>query len=110
MDNFNMLDDLDESGSLNNEEMAVLNKIGAVLKKHGLEDRFCIALLHKHFDLLEGEVMVERVCKKTRAATRKPELISPYDEVNFRPSLWAVRNTSEGGLIPLYYLKVSEDE
>lgn len=38
-----------------------LDKIGRVLHKHGCADEIGIALLHRHFDLADDEVLVEKV-------------------------------------------------
>ena len=53
------LNDIDEVTPLNNTDEDCLQEVYKVLKKHGKQDRLGIALLHKHFDLQDNEIMLE---------------------------------------------------
>ncbi|MGH1432566.1 MAG: hypothetical protein ACRBB4_15795 [Neptuniibacter sp.] len=50
---------IDEIEPISDEDYEVLKELGSVLKKHGREEKFGVCLLHKHFDLKDGERMVE---------------------------------------------------
>lgn len=56
---FNSLPSIDDVEPINVDDEACLEEVLVVLKKHGKANRFGIALLHKHFDLAPGEVLVE---------------------------------------------------
>jgi hypothetical protein len=66
------LEDIDEVERLNPGDYECLAEVREVLKKHGKRDKFGVALLHKHFDLAEGEVLMEKADPKERVLTIKP--------------------------------------
>lgn len=68
------LSDINEIQPLMDADYDVLREIGDVLRKHRKADRFGICLLHKHFDLRPGEVLVEDTDSVGRVSTTKPEL------------------------------------
>lgn len=45
---------------LDDSDMACLDDVRAVLARHGKLRRFAVHLAHSHFDLAEGEVLIER--------------------------------------------------
>lgn len=47
----------------------VLREVRDVLIKHGYEDRFGICLLHKHFEIKQGEMPLERSDEEKRIST-----------------------------------------
>ena len=53
------LKDITEINPLNSSDASCVSEIRDVLKKYNMLDRFGLCLLHKHFDLLEGEMLVE---------------------------------------------------
>ena len=53
------LKNIDDVKPLNDDDTDCLIEIRHVLKKHGMLDRFGIALLHSHFDLANDEIMLE---------------------------------------------------
>lgn len=57
---------------LQQSEMACIEEIKDVLKKHGKLDRFGITLLHKHFDIAEDEILVEETDEQNRTQIIKP--------------------------------------
>ena len=57
---------------LNEDDQSCIEEIRHVLKKHGALDRFGITLLHKHFDIDDGEVMVERTDEAAKVQTIRP--------------------------------------
>ncbi|MCU0446095.1 MAG: hypothetical protein MUE85_14390 [Microscillaceae bacterium] len=56
---FNELLDIDEVQPLSAEEMPFVEEFKQLLQKHNKLDRFGLTLLHRHFDLAEGEVLLE---------------------------------------------------
>lgn len=61
--------DIDEVRPLDDGDFQVLREMGDVLRKHGCTDRFGVCLLHKHFDLAEGEELVEETDVERRVST-----------------------------------------
>ncbi len=66
------LKDIDEVEPVNPNDYECLAEIREVLKKHGKRDRFGVALLHTHFPLAPGEMLVERTDKQNRVPTIQP--------------------------------------
>jgi hypothetical protein len=50
--------------------------IGPVFAKHGVTDRFCLCLVHRHFDLHSGEVLVETVANDRSKSVAMPWIIT----------------------------------
>ena len=70
-------------------DQPLFDEIKAVLSKHGALHRFGVTLLHKHFEVYEGEKLVESCNPETRTLTLRPvpaELRSnqSYVETNWR--------------------------
>jgi len=53
------LSDVDDVAPISDQDHDVLAELRDVLRKHGLTDRFGVCLLHRHFELSEGEVLME---------------------------------------------------
>jgi hypothetical protein len=53
------LSDIDDVRPIDDTDAPVLDDIRAVLQKHGCLDRFGVALLHRHFEVGDGELMLE---------------------------------------------------
>ena len=66
------LKDIDEVEPIGVRDYECLAEIREVLKKHGKRDRLGVALLHKHFDMVGDEVLVEYSDKEERVLTIKP--------------------------------------
>jgi hypothetical protein len=76
---WNSLSDIEDTEPINESDLECLKELKEVLFKHGKINRFGVALLHKHFDLQEGECLVEY----TNAETRTLETVVKKDiEVN----------------------------
>lgn len=69
---WSMLRDIDEVEPLNNSDVPALREIREVLQRHGLTERFGVALLHSHFELGDNEVMVETADPVGRTLTLQP--------------------------------------
>lgn len=53
------LPDIGDARPLSDEDAPLVADLVAVLKKHDALSRFGLTLLHKHFDLNDGEILVE---------------------------------------------------
>lgn len=53
-------------------DQPLFDEIKSVLKRHGALHRFGVTLLHKHFDVFEGERMVEVSDEASRTLTIRP--------------------------------------
>ena len=53
------LSDIDDVRPIDDTDAPVLDDIRAVLEKHGSLGRFGVALLHRHFDVADSELMLE---------------------------------------------------
>lgn len=71
------------------KDQPLFDEIKEVLAKHGALHRFGVTLLHKHFDVYDGERMVEVCDEKARTLTLRPvttplEEDETYVETNWR--------------------------
>lgn len=64
--------DLEDVAPIDDSDLACLAEVRAVLNRHGKRDRFGVALLHKHFDMDDGEVLLENTNQKERTLTLRP--------------------------------------
>ena len=53
-------------------DAALFGELADVLKRHNALDRFGITLLHRHFDISAGEVLLETTDVATRVQTIQP--------------------------------------
>ena len=70
------LPDIDDVEQINSTDYAVLDELRSILIKHNYTDRFGITLLHKHFDLSENEVLMERTDTEARISILSVEPIN----------------------------------
>lgn len=68
--NWTPLADIDDIEPIGASDADCLGELYAVLKRHGMHERFGVTLLHKHFALNDDEVMLEQ----TDAVNRRLEL------------------------------------
>lgn len=66
------LKDIHEVEPINDGDLDCLAEVRQVLKRHGKQERFGIALLHKHFEMYDGEILVEETDVQGRVLTIKP--------------------------------------
>lgn len=71
--------DLDQVQPLGSADSACLKEVADVLARHGAIDRFGITLLHDHFDLEPGEILVETCDPEQRVLTTAPAPVAPGD-------------------------------
>ncbi len=86
------LRDLHEIAPLDNDDLACMRAVREVLMRHGRLERFALHLVHKHFDLAAGEVLVEY----SDVTTREQRLrVEPRDSATARdavPTTWLLAN------------------
>jgi hypothetical protein len=78
-------------------DLECMADIRDVLKKHGKQDRFGVALLHKHFEMDEGEVLVEDSDAETRELRIKPVKKEAAEETV--PTIWMLTDNENRALI-----------
>lgn len=85
---FESLPDISEVGPLTDDDLACMDEIGAVLRRHGRLDRFGVTLLHKHFPVTDKEMLVESCDPDTRTLTIRPTEKSELDDLNYTVTSW----------------------
>ena len=81
--------DIDEVESFNHErDQPIFNEIREVLSRHGALNRFGISLLHKHFDIYEGERLVEFCDEERRTLTLRPIRRELQENESFMETNW----------------------
>ncbi len=73
---FNALPHIDDIDPLNVGDHKCMEELRDVLEKHGKLSRFGITLLHRHFDLNEGEILVEFTDTANRVQTVEIEMLA----------------------------------
>lgn len=68
----NSLPHIEAVAPLDDADRACFAEIRAALEKHGKLERFGVALLHKHFDLKDGECLVELTDENKRVSRVMP--------------------------------------
>lgn len=71
-----VLPDIDDVPPLSETDRPCFDELRAVLAKHGMLQRFGIALLHEHFEVADDEILVETIDVATRTLTSRPEKIT----------------------------------
>lgn len=69
--------DIDDVAPIGDDDKECLSEVYKVLARYGQQDRLGVALLHKHFELNDGEVMLEET-----DADRRELMIYPVDAEN----------------------------
>lgn len=75
-DEFNALPHIDDVDPLNVSDHKCMEELRVILEKHGKLSRFGITLLHRHFDLSDGEILVEYTDTTKRVQTVEIEKLS----------------------------------
>lgn len=86
---------------------AQIEALGAVIRNHRFQPAIGVVLLHKHFNLLEDEMLVRRI-------NNNKMLVSPTSKARHRrcPYMWAFaknRINSPYGLYPVEFMDLEED-
>jgi hypothetical protein len=86
----NRLTDIHKVEHRLDSETSVFDEVLAVLKRHGVEKKYGLALLHKHFDLVEDEVLMEYTDLENRTLTTKPVRRSEAAAGNAIETVWSL--------------------
>jgi len=80
------LDKLKDVEPLNDADLKCMAEVREVLKKHGKRERFGVALLHKHFDMADNEVLLEYSDHQARELNIKA--VKKVEAENTVPTIW----------------------
>ena len=88
---------LEDVDPIDDSDLECLAEVREVLKKYGKRERFGVALLHKHFDMDDGEVLVENTDKESRALTLKPARKETATDAV--PTIWKLLDNQNQSLV-----------
>lgn len=93
------LQDIDDTPPLDSSDMACMDEIRAVLARHGKLDRFALHLAHAHFQLADGEVLIEQ----TNPASRSQHtIVGKIEDVpDAVPTTWLFIGTGPFKVCPI---------
>lgn len=94
------LKDIDEVAPLNDNDTECLKEIRDVLLRHNKIDRFGVALIHKHFDMQDDEVLMEYCDPENRCLTIQP--MKTGEEVRSIQTLWKLNADGNKPLAACY--------
>ena len=86
--NWNDLENIIDVHELTNKDEQCLNDLQAVIEKYGLTNKFGVSLLHKHFDIADDEVLLERNNPKERTLTSSPIKIEEAEKPEYMTTMW----------------------
>ena len=89
--------DIDNVPRINESDYGCMAEVRDVLRKHGKQTRLGIALLHKHFDLRKGEVLVETTDPVNRVSTIQP--VKASEAGNAIETIWALLDGENEALL-----------
>ncbi len=70
------------------EDQPFIDEIHAVMKKYGKTDRFGLSLLHKHFEVNEGEMLLETCDPERRSLMIQPQKMDKMDAPHLIETNW----------------------
>lgn len=79
-------------------EANAFREVRDVLRRHGLDKKYGITLLHKHFDLADDEIMVEHTDLENRTLTSKPAKIGDVPTSNLVEVTWSLEEDKTMGV------------
>jgi hypothetical protein len=78
-------------------DLQCMSDVREVLKKHGKQKRFGMALLQKHFKMDDGEILVEDNDAETRELTLKPVKKEAAEETV--PTIWMLTDGENRAMV-----------
>ena len=75
-------------GSISPEDRSCLEEVRSVLARHGLLDKFGVALLHHHFPVDDTEVFVETIDPLARTLTATATPVSELASTSMIETMW----------------------
>jgi len=85
---FARLPDISEVGPLTAEDMDCMQEIADVLRRRDRLSRFGVTLLHKHFPVMDDEMLVESCDAKARTLTIRPVKKDEISELEYTATSW----------------------
>lgn len=85
---YSTLSHVDQIGEFSDSDTACLRDLREVLARHRKLNRFGISLLHKHFDIADDEILVERCDSLNRVLTTTPVSKADYKAENLLQTSW----------------------
>lgn len=73
---------------LSDQDKQCFKELREVLNRHGAIQRFGVTLLHTHFPIYEGEVLVEECDEENRSLTLRPVKHSALKEETLLQTTW----------------------
>jgi hypothetical protein len=86
--NWNELEDIDDIPSFSDADEACLDEIQQVLNRHGKAGQFGVTLLHKHFDLSDDEIMLEKQNRADRTLSSRVVKLSELEGISYKATVW----------------------
>lgn len=93
------LKNIDDVDPINEKDYQILEEMRQLLVKHGYTERFGVCLLHKHFELGDGEYAVEYSDSDARMSTVVAEKHDRQPEEGFIQTMWKFGNTIHAGTV-----------
>jgi hypothetical protein len=94
-------------------EARLFGEIRELLKRYGVEKKYGLALLHKHFDLADDEVLVEYTDIENRTLITRPTPRSEASARNAVETIWSLESgtaTTSCALFCYYYPSTGKHE
>lgn len=86
--NWNDLSKFEDVHKITTTDDLCLKEIQQVVEKYGLSSKFGVALLHKHFDIGEDEILLEKNDPITRSLITQPVKASEAQNESFATTIW----------------------
>lgn len=71
-------------------EAGLFGEIREILKRHGVEKKYGLVLLHKHFDLADDEILMEYTDMENRTLITKPTPRRDISAANAIETVWSL--------------------
>jgi|SRR3989344_4881957 len=85
---YSRLPDIDRVRPKTKEDDGLFRELAGVLERHNALDRFGINLLHTHFPINEGEVLLETTDRKTREQVIRPVSLDAIQRQGILETSW----------------------
>lgn len=84
----NELSDIQDVALITKEDTDCLTELKEIIQKYGMENKFGISLLHKHFDFKDNEMLVETINVQERVLTTTPVLVDEERKKSLVQTVW----------------------
>ena len=109
----NRLTGIDQVERRLDSEASLFGEIRELLKRYGVEKKYGLALLHKHFDLADDEVLMEYADVENRTLITRPAPRSAASAGNAVETVWSLESgnaTTACALFCYYYPSTGKHE